>query len=187
MEQEIWKPVVGYEGFYEVSNMGNVRSIDRITQIGSKGSRFQPMIILKKAIRNGYHSVMLSKENEKSNTSVHRIVALAFIDNPLQKTQVNHINSIKTDNRVENLEWATPKENTHHSMRNGNHFKGSRHGNSVLKEKDILHIYKVCKNTTDVNLSQKYSVNPSTIRKIRLGMIWKELFNKKNKTKNNGI
>jgi hypothetical protein len=99
---EHWKAIKGYEG-YEVSNLGKVRS---------------PRIILKGSLQGkGYVRVDLPKERKSKHISVHRLVAEAFIPNPLKKDQVNHINGIKTDNRLENLEWVTCKENHAHYHR----------------------------------------------------------------------
>lgn len=100
---EQWKPVVGYEGLYEVSNYGKVRSIKRD-------------IILKPYCYNGYLYVSLYKNGEVKCCRVHRIVAQAFIPNPENKATVNHKNEVRDDNRVCNLEWNTYKENIRYSL-----------------------------------------------------------------------
>ena len=105
--QEIWKPISGYDGLYEVSNIGNVRSI-------KKG------IILKPATNKfGYQIVGLSKNGKRKEGKVHRLVAKAFIDNPDNKKQVNHKDGNKKNNSVDNLEWVTNQENVIHAFKTG--------------------------------------------------------------------
>lgn len=112
---EIWKDIKYYEGYYKVSNLGNVKSISRevTREIG-------PYITKERNLRKGnskpgYYNVSLCVNSMPKSFLVHRLVAHAFLENPLNKKEVNHKNGIKTDNRVENLEWVTPKENCKHA------------------------------------------------------------------------
>lgn len=107
--QENWNNIAGYEGLYEVSDMGRVRSIARE---GTKGG-----ILHAHRSRYGYMLVILSKNNVRTGFSVHKLVAMAFIPNPNGLPQVNHKNEVKTDNRVENLEWCTAKYNMNYGGR----------------------------------------------------------------------
>jgi len=111
MEIEVWNPITEYNGDYEVSNLGNVRSLKnygglkRLTKLSTYGGR--------------YLRVSLSKNNKRRLHSVARLVAKAFVLNPECKPQVNHISGDKLDNRVENLEWVTASENILHAFKLG--------------------------------------------------------------------
>lgn len=99
LANEEWREIEGYEGLYAVSNMGRVANIKR------------NVLLNPYSIKTGYLQVNLRKDNQGRNFYVHRLVAMAFISNPENKPQVNHKNSIRNDNRAENLEWMTAKEN----------------------------------------------------------------------------
>lgn len=112
---EIWKEVKEYEGLYEVSNLGRVRSLDKIIS-DRKGRNYfrKGQIIKPQKDSGGYNKIKLSNTNNIRQMSIHRLVAEAFIPNPDNLPCVNHKNEVKTDNRVENLEWCTPKYNTNY-------------------------------------------------------------------------
>lgn len=108
---EEWRPVPGYEGLYEVSNMGRVKSLER-DLIHKNGSiTHKKEIILEPCIRHGYPTASLRKNNEEWRVGVHRLVAMAFIPNPENKPYVDHWDTDTTNNKVENLSWVTTKEN----------------------------------------------------------------------------
>lgn len=108
--KEIWKDVKGYEGLYQVSNLGRVKSLIR-NKVLSPLNR-----------QHGYQAVQLHGKGGNArgfkSFSIHRIVAEAFVPNPENKPEVNHINEDKADNRAENLEWTTRVENCNHGTRN---------------------------------------------------------------------
>lgn len=119
---EEWRDVVGYEGLYLVSNYGRVRSLNRIVNItssnrnqGYKARRNGR--ILTSYIRRGYQTLFLSRDGKARLKPVHRLVAMAFLSNPLNKSTVNHIDGNKQNNHVSNLEWATYSENELHSYK----------------------------------------------------------------------
>lgn len=120
METEIWKDIDGFEGHYQVSNLGQIRSLDRFIKDARLLKRFEAgQIIPARLKNNGYLHVRLSKDGVHKFFLVHRIVAKTFISNPNNLPEVNHKKGIKTDNRASELEWATSKENTQHSIANG--------------------------------------------------------------------
>lgn len=126
--KEIWKDIKGYEGIYQISTMGRVKSLRR-------------NIILKNQIAsNGYEMVKLYTNNSKKDYSIHRLVANAFIENPDNLPQVNHRDENKTNNCVENLEWCTPKYNYNYGTINIR--KSQKQLNDKNKSKVVLQYTK---------------------------------------------
>lgn len=183
--EEIWKPIIGYEGYYEVSNLGRVKRVALTKQVfrGGKSMLFHH----KERILNGglnidgYNRVELSvKPGATKRTCVfnHRLVAESFILNPDNKDQVNHINGIKTDNRFHNLEWCTGKENVRHAIKTGLRTanKGSKCGSSKLKESQVLEIRELfSKGLGTKQISEIYSMHQSTISAIKTGRNWNHI------------
>lgn len=157
---EIWKEVKGYENLYEVSNLGNVKSLN---YNGTKKER-----ILKKMINKyGYEKISLCNKGNVKNKVIHQLVADAFLINLENKNQVNHINGIKTDNRVENLEWNTAYENTNHSIYKLNN-KPYGVNQRKIDTNEIQKIKEMYKNgSTLKEISNIYNVSISTISLIK--------------------
>lgn len=113
MEDEIWKPVVGYEGLYEVSNMGRIRTVPHFMTAKDGRKMLIPAKIRKQSVDwHGYLYVKVRRDNKQISLRLHRAIMEAFVPNPYNKPFIDHINTIKTDNRIENLRWVTAHENT---------------------------------------------------------------------------
>lgn len=119
LNNEVWKDIQGYENIYQVSNKGNVRSLDRIDII-KDGRKFvrTGKVLKAKICRKGYHRVQLCINSKCKHCNIHRLVAIAFIPTTNYNLQVNHIDGDKTNNYVSNLEWVTNSENFNHAMKN---------------------------------------------------------------------
>ena len=171
---EIWKDVVGYEGLYQVSNMGNVRSYPKITKAGFpnkiKGK------VLKTTMGFSYLYVQLCKQNVKV-LSNHILVAKVFCENPNNKPFVNHKNGIKTDNRATNLEWVTASENSQHAIMIGLTPIGEDKNNAKLKNDDVRAIRKEYdrKIGSVLKIAKKYGVKKDVIKDILRGKTYRRI------------
>lgn len=120
---EIWKPVVGYEGMYEVSNRGKVRSIDRTNY---RGSRLKGVVLTQFRTPHGYMRVGLCKFGNTRTTLVHPLVLEAFVGPRPVGSDCRHLNDKPDDNRVENLAWGSRSQNVHDSVSNGSHINARK-------------------------------------------------------------
>lgn len=183
MRAETWKPVAGYEGFYEVSNQGRVRSLDKL-RVGSNGwvnCTFHVRGRILKPYRTGkgegYQTVELHKNGKGKNKKVHRLVAEAFLPNPDSLPEVNHIDGDKNNNSVNNLEWASGKDNIQHSYNTGLHPSGEQVRNAKLTQVQVNEMRKEYRPHTRglgaKSLAKKYGVSATTASNILLGKKWR--------------
>lgn len=168
--KEIWKDIKGYEGLYKVSNKGRVKSLRRKVLNRGCWRIIGGNILRSRPTRQGYLLIALYKNSLRNDFVIHRLVAEAFIPNKKNKKEVNHINNIKYDNNVLNLEWVTPSENVQHSFKFGQRkiVRGEKQGNSKLKESDILEIRK---KYNSGNYSQRYLAKEYNCCKTNIAFI----------------
>lgn len=114
--KEVWVDIEGYEGLYQVSDLGRVKSLERLAKIWNGKRRAPEHIIQQETINNGYKRVTLCRENNRKRFLVHRLVAFAFIENTDNKPCVDHINGHSDDNRAINLRWASHSENSNNPV-----------------------------------------------------------------------
>lgn len=166
--QEIWKDVLGYEK-YEVSNLGNVRR------------KASGRLLKKWTNCYGYPMVSMSIGCKKNKSiALHRLVGIAFIPNPENKPQVNHIDSNRLNPNVENLEWCTAKENTQHAIKNGSWSMTGRRGSnnklSKLSNEDVLQIRDLKNSGKSTRyIAEKFMTHIQNVRSICNYRTWKHI------------
>lgn len=159
---EKWKDIVEFE-HYQISTLGRVRSKKRDN------------LIMRGSHSMGYPSISLCKKNKKTGFLIHRLVATHFISNPKNKATVNHKNGIKTDNRVENLEWATHSEQNIHASKMGlKKFNGEHHSQHKLTDGLVIEIRERSLKG-DVPRGVLYGVSDATIKDINNRKSWKHI------------
>lgn len=159
---EKWVNVVGYENNYECSSIGSIRN------------KKTNHILKPQRISGGYYVVDLCKNGTIKKMLVHRIIASSFILNIENKPQVNHINGIKGDNNLSNLEWCTRSENQKHAIQLGlRHTRGEKNSQSKLNEAQVIEIFNN-KNKLGV-IADFYKISISTVCDIKRGYSWTHL------------
>lgn len=171
---EVWKPIKGYEGLYEVSNYGKVKTLRKMS---GTCYRKEHELSLNRLSVDGYVRIALRKNDKSWETKLHRLVAEAFIPNPLNKKTVNHIDGNKLNNRADNLEWADRHEQLAHAYRLG--LKKPVHTNRKLSDEAVRYIRKKYKRQSTefgtVALSKKFGVSNCVIGLIVRGKAYKDV------------
>lgn len=165
LEGEIWKDIVGFESFYQISSHGRLRSIDR--KVFNKANGTESLIkgVVMKMDNSGkkYLQAGLAKESKYKKVLIHRLVAIAFVPNPENKPEVNHIDCDKPNNHYKNLEWSTRLENARHAKKEGRYsnMNGLNRPNRILDSEAVAHIRR--KELRGFEYCKLYGVKPSTI------------------------
>lgn len=181
--KEIWKPISNTNNYYEVSTTGKIRSYigikrDKLGRLTGKKIRCSlPKIIKPQFNHNGYLTIKISFSSGIKRIPIHRLVAEAFIPNPENKPQVNHIDGIKNNNYYKNLEWVTQRENSIHSFKIGLQCnKGNNHSQNILTKKDVLLIRTLPPlGFTQTSIANAYGVTPQQIHNIIHHKSWSHL------------
>ena len=177
---EEWKDCPEYEVVYQISNLGRLKSkpvfVENDSLFGDEGGYVKHIKIKNQTInRYGYMTSKLCFQGKCRRLTIHRLVAKAFIPNPNNYSQVNHIDGNKKNNTISNLEWVSAAQNTKHAwdtgLINSDHMKGARHHNAKINE-DIVKEIRNNDELTRKELAQKYSVSISTINDILSKKTW---------------
>ena len=166
-QNERWKDIPKYEGLYQASDLGNIRSI-----------KFGKVITMKLNLSWGYFKVNLYQHGKVACIRVHRLVAITFHENQQGKPQVNHINGIKTDNRAENLEWCTRSENQKHAFKNElqKSLVGVKNPMSKLNDLQVRQIMLLRRSGLSLaSISKKYNISFQHVSRIVNRSAWSHL------------
>lgn len=170
MPIETWKDVRDFEGYYQVSNMGNVRSCDRVVACSRTGHRKLKGKNLACTINSvGYSVVILQKDGvHKESWRVHRLVAMHFLEKPEGKDVINHKDHNRSNNCVDNLEWCTSKENTAHMHAAGRNYAafGEENASTRLSDDDVRTIRELATSTSHRKIAKMYNVSPQHVDRI---------------------
>ena len=173
---EIWKEIPMLDGRYEASNLGNIRNANK------KNIKNESFGKVKKKYtdKQGYERVGITVGKQDKIYRVHNLIMNAFYgDKPFDKAEINHIDGIKTNNRLDNLEWCTKSENMQHALKNDLYPKSENHHSAKYKESDIVNIYQLYKNgVTVTQIANTYEDRVSNISRIVRGERWNRTYQK---------
>lgn len=170
---EAWRPVVGWEGMYEVSDAGRVRS--RVKRWKGGPRVLRPCQVNVGNGRRPRYAVILIREGKRHSLLVHRLVLIAFVGPCPPGKESRHLNDDPSDNRLENLAWGTRLENAADAKRNGIRRTGERNGRAKLTREQVLYVRAQRGKVTQQRLADELGVNQTTISSIQLGRLWGDI------------
>ena len=163
---EEWKPISGYEGFYEVSNLGNVRSVDRYVRSGNGNLRKIPSRPVAQVVTHGYKVVCLSRNNKQKCIRVHKIVCSEFNRAGAPDEVVNHTDGDKMNNRADNLEWVTHQENVVHAVETGLFGERAKKATPEVVAAIRAEYIPYDRKHSTIALGRKYGIDPAYVWRI---------------------
>lgn len=173
MRKEVWKDIEQFDNQYQISNIGRIRSKHKLITKSNGSTYTRRAKILKPSIsKDGYVKGAISLMNKMFPYTIHRLVAIAFIPNPSNKSEVNHINGVKTDNQVCNLEWCTRSENCKHAIDTGlwEVKVGDKNGMSKLTKEQVIHARKLKAEKGRFwgrnELAKEWGISPKHLQKV---------------------
>ena len=170
--REVWRDVCGFDGYYEVSNLGRIRSLRRRGETPTGGVRFYGGQVLRPVkLNNGYMIVSLSARNKVKQLLVHRVVAGSFLGSaPTQEHEIAHADGSRTNNAAQNLRWVTSLENAADRNQHGRTARGEGNGAAKLNENIVRRILR--SRLGCITAARLFGVSKSTIKRIRSGKQW---------------
>lgn len=175
MMKEKWKDIKQYEGLYQISNLGKVKRLGFSYNSPFQGKVIIPYKILQGSLKDGYQQIALFKNGVRELVFIHRLVAIAFISNCEDKPFVNHKDSIRSNNKVDNLEWVTAKENSKHAHASGTFTmpRGENTASTNLKNEDVKYIKDNPDNLKQKEIALKFGISQGGVSKIQNNKNWK--------------
>lgn len=174
--EEIWKPIVGWEGLYEASTHGRIRSLDRVVHHPLGPKRRKGALMKQSTTATGYRFLTIRKDGRGQTLFVHRLVLEAFVGPCPQGMECRHMDGNSSNNRLENLSWGTARENAADRDTHGTTARGERHGQSKLTEGDIHRIRSALNEGQSMrSLAREFGVSLPAIRRIAHGKTWRQV------------
>ena len=175
-----WRPVLGFEGLYEVSSCGSIRSLQRIdrtkSRCGNLYTRTLSSVLLKPALIHGYRYVILRKDGKSVNKKVSRMLCEAFHGPSVKGMQAAHLNNVRDDDRVDNLIWATNKENSAHKLIHGTQPMGETSPNAKITEKQVKDARaRHARGESFGSIARSFGVGRKTISRAVYRETWKHV------------